>query len=111
MCIVRGSGGFKHRITARRRAAVDEARNLVSGVRKDYGIKQITGPVFQPGTYSFYMVDMDESQGRLQLRVRAERNQRRLARTQAGSHPRRPGQAPDNAKEIERSRVRKLNPA
>ncbi len=43
------------------RAAVDEAHKLVSGVRQEYGIKKIQRPVSQHGTYSFYMVDMDDN--------------------------------------------------
>ncbi len=43
------------------RAAVDEAHKLVSGVRNEYSIKKINRPVFQHGTYSFYMVDMDDN--------------------------------------------------
>jgi catechol 2,3-dioxygenase-like lactoylglutathione lyase family enzyme len=43
------------------KAAVDEAHKLVSGARKEYGIKKISKPVVQHGTYSFYMVDMDDN--------------------------------------------------
>ncbi len=43
------------------RAAVDQAHKLVSGVRKEYGIKKITRPLFQHGTYAFYMVDADDN--------------------------------------------------
>ena len=43
------------------RAAVDEAHKIVSGVRQEYGIKKIQRPVFQHGTYSFYIVDADDN--------------------------------------------------
>ncbi|MDP6173602.1 MAG: VOC family protein [Rhodospirillales bacterium] len=43
------------------RAAVDKAHKLVSGVRKEYGIKKITRPLDQHGTYAFYMVDADDN--------------------------------------------------
>ena len=43
------------------REAVDEAHKLVSGARQEYGIKKIQRPVSQHGTYSFYMVDMDDN--------------------------------------------------
>ncbi len=40
---------------------MDEAHKLVSGVRHEYGIKKIQRPVSQHGTYSFYIVDMDDN--------------------------------------------------
>jgi catechol 2,3-dioxygenase-like lactoylglutathione lyase family enzyme len=43
------------------RASVDEAHQLVVGARKEYGLKKITKPVFQHGTYSFYMIDADDN--------------------------------------------------
>ncbi len=41
--------------------AVDAAHKLVSGVRKEYGIKKITRPTHQHGTYAFYLVDVDDN--------------------------------------------------
>ena len=43
------------------RTAVDEAHKLVVDARKEYGIKKITKPVFQHGTYSFYIIDADDN--------------------------------------------------
>lgn len=43
------------------KAAVDEAHKLLTGARKEYGIKKITRPLFQHGTYSFYLIDVDDN--------------------------------------------------
>ena len=43
------------------RASVDKAHQLVVGARKQYDLKKVTKPVFQHGTYSFYMVDADDN--------------------------------------------------
>ena len=43
------------------RAAVDDAYKAVLGARAEYGIKKITKPVFQHGTYSFYIIDTDDN--------------------------------------------------
>ena len=40
---------------------VDECYERVKPVKDDYGIKKITRPVQQHGTYSFYIVDADEN--------------------------------------------------
>ncbi|MEK9679357.1 MAG: VOC family protein [Rhodospirillaceae bacterium] len=40
---------------------VDEAYQKVMKVKDEYGIKKITKPVGQHGTYSFYIVDLDEN--------------------------------------------------
>jgi len=40
---------------------VDECYERVKPVKEQYGIKKITQPVQQHGTYSFYIVDADEN--------------------------------------------------
>ena len=40
---------------------VDAAYELACGARDDYGIKKITRPVDQHGTYSFYVIDADDN--------------------------------------------------
>lgn len=41
------------------REEVDEAHEQVIGVQEEYGIRQVTSPVDQHGTYSFYLQDLD----------------------------------------------------
>jgi catechol 2,3-dioxygenase-like lactoylglutathione lyase family enzyme len=43
------------------RGAVDAAHKAVVGARAEYGLKKITKPVFQHGTYSFYIIDADDN--------------------------------------------------
>jgi len=56
------AGAYSHfGMDVNTRAEVNAAHKLVSNVRKTYGLKKITRPVFQHGTYSFYMVDADDN--------------------------------------------------
>ncbi|NQV56048.1 MAG: VOC family protein, partial [Rhodospirillales bacterium] len=43
------------------REEVDAAYKKVAPVQEEYKIKKVTKPVFQHGTYSFYIVDLDDN--------------------------------------------------
>lgn len=43
------------------RAEVDECHRILMGVKDKWGIKQITKPADQHGTYSFYFSDLDDN--------------------------------------------------
>jgi catechol-2,3-dioxygenase len=43
------------------REEVDAAHKLVAEQKEQWGIKQVTKPVDQHGTYSFYLLDMDDN--------------------------------------------------
>jgi catechol 2,3-dioxygenase-like lactoylglutathione lyase family enzyme len=43
------------------REEVDEAHAKLSAVREEYGIRKLTRPVDQHGTYAFYLQDLDRN--------------------------------------------------
>lgn len=43
------------------REEVDAAHRKVTGLIDEYGIKKVTRPLAQHGTYAFYIVDMDDN--------------------------------------------------